>query len=431
MGAAAEAAPVLDISLRAGDTYTDNVNVSGSAPEDDHVAGLATRINLDTRRERLEAHLTADLTYLNYLQNTYDSQFRRGANGSLILNFLNGHVAWIVTDNYGAVLEDPLSAERPDNLTYDNYVTTGPQIVVGNVAKLHARGSFLYGRADFGADDIPDNEQYSGDFALILPATQVTESSLNVRMRRIRQDPDAAPLASAFDYDFGEAFLRISRRAARSEIYAEAGATRLDAEGDSSTTPLSRVGFVRRVTPRISLDIAGGIQYQDSLGRFQRLQDAAGEGSGGISDPRGDVIDTASPMRDRFIDLGLFYDGIRTTAYLTANYNKVDVERSADLLGNQEYASFGVGIERRIRPTWSLDMAAEYNRRNLGGFGRRDENVFVQIGSTWHLQPKLDLRLAVYRRERHSKVLDGDYEVSSAQLEIVYWPRNSSRARQR
>lgn len=422
------AAAAVDVSLRANETYTDNVNVSGSSPQSEHIGGLAGTFTLFTNGPYLEAEVAADLAYFHYFRDAYEDQFRRGLEGNFKLNFVDGHLVWITSDSYGAVLRDPLDSERPDNISYDNYLTTGPQLTVGFMSRLHVRAGLLYGRADYEAEDVPDNEQYTGELALVLPATATSETSLNVGIRRVRQEPTEVSSPEIADYDVREAFLRSTRAAARGEFHVDVGATSLKIDSASTLIPLFRFGISRRISPRLLLASTAGLQYQEGVGRFRRLQGEDGPGSGS-SDPREDVIDSPSPLRDRFIALTLTYEGVRTQAHVSAGYNNIAFQHSSNPLGKQKYSTLTLAVERRIRPTFSLDALVEYHRRNLPLFGRNDETVVGHVGATWHLQPKLDLRLSGQVRERHSNAIDGDYKANVARLEMIYRPRSRGAAR--
>jgi hypothetical protein len=415
----------IDLTFRLGDSYTDNIGVTNTARRADHVLGLTSGLTVGVRRPRLEADLVANLTGLHYVNGTFDDQVQRGLFGTVRLNLIEEHLTWVSGESYGPVLEDPLSPDRPDNLTYDSYFTTGPEIVLGSASHLHAQVNLQYARADFQAKDVPSNQQYSGQMSLVLPSNATSNSSLNVRFKRLRQEKVAAdsPLyGSDYDFDIREAYLGLKRQAAREDYFIEAGATSVGGSGDSSTGPLLRLGIGHMLTQRTRVAMSLGTQYQDSLGRFRRLQEAGTTDPSDVSNPRQDVINTVGAMSDRFVEMTLSFSGTRTDGYLKADYSRVRVQDSVDALGKQEYTGVTAELQRRIRPRWTLALTSSYNGRTFGEFGRRDDDFFASLSSTWSLLPKLDVLFSVYRTERHSNAIDGDFVANFARLQFVFRP---------
>lgn len=422
------AAADVGLTLRAGDTYTDNVGLTSSSEQTDNILGVSGALRLLAQGTRYEASLNADLTYFHYANGTFDDQLRRGLMGDAKLYLLEDRIVWDTSESYGPVLADPLSEYGPENIRYDNYLTTGPTILIGQESRLHARLGLQYGRSDYGYGNTPDNQQFTGNLSIQMPVTATTDSSFNVLARRVDHDAADDPTFDVATFQMREAYLRFVRGSARSDLYLEAGASSVGESGEYSTTPLVRTGLARRVSPRVTLTSSIGMQYQDTLGRFRRLQEQIGAGTGVISDPRTEVIVSAAPMLDRFVDLSLEYEGLRVTSYAHASYNRVKVDGSTDPLSRQQYANAAVGLERRVTPRWSLLVSASYDFRHFGEIDRRDEDVLVLIGSSWKLQPKLDLVMQVYRRERHSNEPNADLKASFARLEIVYRPMSPAAA---
>lgn len=425
--ACAVASPVfaaeMDLSIHAGDTYTDNVAFSNASKRSDHVAGVATKLGLATQGPRLQATMTTALTYLHYVNNTFEDQIQRGFTGEGRFSLIEGRLSWAATENYGPVLQDPLSVDRPDNLTYDNYFTTGPDLTLGSPTALHLLMGARYGRVDYEVPNTPGNQQYTGNISIILPTSERVEKSINFSERRINQEkPSVATTQFHDDYDTREAYARYSSKGVRNTLHVDAGVSMLSGGGISSNAPLLRLGLGRKLTPRITLSASAGSQYQDSLGRFQRLQSAPVTTTGSISDPRNDVTNTASPMQEKYVDVVLSYDGVRTNFDLRGAHNRVKFERDTSSLAIQRYSSASLALQHLVTPTWTLNLEAEYDRRYLGVLGRADDDLFGYAGSSWRLQPKLQLDLGYQYRSRSSSDAGSGYTANSIQLQIVYRP---------
>ncbi|RPH54174.1 MAG: hypothetical protein EHM84_02365, partial [Lysobacterales bacterium] len=237
----------MDLSVHMGDTYTDNVAFTSESPTSDHVMGVASKIGLAVLGPQLEAEARAALTYLHYVEDSFDDQFQRGFAGDFRLNFFDGRLAWIATENYGPVLEDPLSTDQPENWTYDSYFTTGPDLIVGSPTSTHLLVGARYGRVDYEVDTVPSNEQYTANLALVFPTSAQVEKSINLSARRVNQESvetsASTPTEPEEDYDIGEAYLHFASNGIRNSLSIDAGASMLSsaetpgADKESSTGP--------------------------------------------------------------------------------------------------------------------------------------------------------------------------------------------------
>jgi hypothetical protein len=429
-----------DLSFHVGDTWSDNVTFSADNPVADHITGVATKIGLATVGPVLEATARADLIYLHYIDGTFEDQFQRGFVGDARLNFLEGRFSWVATENYGPVLEDPLSTDRPDNWTYDSYFTTGPDVIFGPLSGTHVLVGARYNRVDYEIETEPGNEQYEANLALVFPSSARTEASLHVDGRRVKQqtvESDDVVVPPA-DYDIGETYAHYSNDGARNSVSLDAGisALRMDGENDTSTAPLLRLGLGRKLTSRVTMSLYGGTQYQENLGRFQRLQSTPQPGGENPGDVLDDVVNTSSPLKDTYGTLMLSYDGPRMTADVSVSHNRVEAEGTEEitsaLAADQEYSTLNFAVERRVTPTWTLGLAGNYQDRDYAELGRQDKDIVGQFSSIWRLQQELELTLIYQYRERDSNIAGAQYEVNSIQLELVYRPASeiASRARE-
>jgi hypothetical protein len=432
-----------DLSFHVGDTWMDNVTYSADDPVSDHITGVATKIGLATRGPVFEATARADLTYLHYVDDTFDDQFQRGFIGDARLNFFDGRFTWIATENYGPVLEDPLSTDRPDNWTYDSYFTTGPDVIFGPLSGIHVLVGARYGRVDYETKTEPGNEQYSANLALVFSGTERSETSLNVKGRRVSQQAVESNdvLVPRADYDLGEAYAHYATDGSRNSLSIDAGISTLTVNDETSeqdgtsSAPLVRLGLGRKLSSRFTLSLYGGTQFQENLGRFQRLQNTPQPGGQNPGDVRDDVITTSSPLKDTYGTLMLSYDGPRTTADVSFSQNRVKVEGNQEvdsaLAADQEYSTANFVLQRHVTPTWTLQLAGNYQDRDYGTFGRRDKDVVGQLSSVWRLQQKLELTLIYQYHQRDSNIPDAEYQVNSIQLEVVYRPASEIAARAR
>jgi len=236
IGARATAADV-DLTLHLGDTYTDNALLLRDGGPSDNIGGAAMKLDLSADGEHYQANVRSELTYLHYFNDTQDDELLRGFSGDVRVFITPQRFSWVVQENYGPVLENPLSPDRPDNWTYDSYFTTGPDLQIGDDDGYHLLMSGRYSRADYEIDTVPSNQQYVGLLAFALPGTARSERSLQVSSKRVEQESIALPGGTlpADGYDIQEAYVRWATTLKRGGFFVDLGGTQMHDNGDTTS----------------------------------------------------------------------------------------------------------------------------------------------------------------------------------------------------
>ena len=408
----------VDLTLHAGDTYTDNALRIPDGPED-NIGALAVRLDLSAQGEHYEADVRTAATYLHYFQGTLEDEVLRGFAGDLTFFIVPERFTWEIQENYGPVLENPLSPDRPDNWTYDSYFTTGPDVQIGDVSSFHTVLSARYSRADYESELVPSNQQYTGLISFALPGTARNERSLQLSAKRVEEEAiDRPPLpVPANGYDIQEAYLRWVNEMKRGGFFIDAGATWLSDEGVTTSSPLLRIGLDRTISRTLTLSFGLGTQYSDNLRRFARLQDDSTD----VDDPRGDITPTTAPLQEEYIDATLQYQTARTVAALRLAYNQLEQQNTLSPLKDQEYNNITIDFERQISPRFSLALGATLDRRNYGEFDRDDDDLYAFVTGAWRLGRDMETRLTYRMNERDSSEPTADFTEHSIQLEFVYY----------
>jgi hypothetical protein len=418
--AASAAAPAadLDLTFHAGDTYTDNSLRIPDGPSD-NIGAAALRLDLTAQGEHYETEVRTAVTYLHYFEGTQENEVLRGFAGDVSFFIVPERFTWIIQENYGPVLENPLSPDRPDNWTYDSYFTTGPDLQLGDTGQFHTLLSGRYSRADYESELVPSNEQYTGLLSFALASDGRNERSLQISAKRVEEEAiDRPPIpVPANGYDIQEAYLRWASEMKRGGFYIDAGATSLSDEGVTSTSPLLRLGLDRTISRTLSLSLGLGTQYSDNMRRFARLQDESPD----IDDPRDDITPTTAPLQEEYVDATLQYQTARTSAALRVAYNVLEQQNTLSPLKDQEYSNVTLEFERQISPRFKLEFGAMFDRRDYGDFGRSDDDFFTFLAGAWRLDKDLEARLTARMQERDSSDPTADFTEKSVQLEFVYY----------
>jgi hypothetical protein len=423
----------VDLTLHLGDTYTDNALLLPEDGPSDNIGGAALKLDLTADGEHYQANVRSGLTYLHYFNDTQDDELLKGFSGDVRVFVVPQRFSWIVQENYGPVLEDPLSPDRPDNWTYDSYFTTGPDVQVGDDDGFHVLMSGRYSRADYEINTVPSNQQYVGLLAFALPGTARSERSLQISSKRVEQDeidlPGGGGTLAADGYDIQEAFFRWATEFKRGGIFFDAGGTQMHDNGETTSAPLARIGVDRVLSRTLTLALGAGTQYSDDAKRFGRLQGDAPE----VNDPRQDVVPVEGAMQEDFIDVTLGFNSTRTTGALRVAYNKLDQNDSTSPFARQEYRNATLELRRQISPRLDLELGGSFDRREFGAVGRKDDDVFGYLSAGWRAWKEFEVRLTGRLQKRDSNDTASNFTARSVQLEFIYqaYARQTPRRQQK
>jgi hypothetical protein len=429
--AQANAADV-DLTLHLGDTYTDNALLLPDGGPSDNIGGAALKLDLSADAERYQANVRSALTYLHYFNDTQDDELLKGFSGDVRVFILPERFSWIVQENYGPVLENPLSPDRPDNWTYDSYFTTGPDVQIGDDESFHMLMSGRYSRADYEIDTVPSNQQYVGLIGLALPGTARQERSLNVSSKRVEQEQIDLPTGGTLEadgYDVQEAYVRWATQFKRGGIFFDAGGTQMHDNGETQSAPLARIGFDRVISRTLTLAIGAGTQFSDDAKRFGRLQGDALE----PNDPRQDVVPVEGAMQEDFVDVTLGFNSTRTTGALRVAYNKLDQDGGDSAFARQEYRNVTLELRRQVTPRLDLELGGSLDRREFGAIGRQDDDIYGYLSAGWRAAKEFEVRLTGRLEKRDSNDTASNFTARSVQLEFVYqaYARQAPRRQQK
>jgi len=428
---AGSSAAEMDLSLHAGDTHTDNVTYGSVVERPDDVAGLAAKLQLQSVGSWLEARVKTDLAYLHYVDGAYNDQFKRGFAGDVRAAAFERRMIWNISDNYGPVLEDPLAAPNPDNWTYDNYFTTGPDFILDGPRASQVIAGLRYGRVDYEQSHVPDSHEYSGTLSWLLAApANLTRSFTGSYQRVVQRDDTLALQLAGDDFVLKQLYASFGRRGGRTDVSLDAGVSQVSFGGTVASDPLVKASMSRKLSPRLTLSLSGSTQFQGSPGRFQRLQQDTTGPLTDVSDPRSDVVNTASPLKDQFANLRLSFRGLRDSLDVQGSVSRVKVVDTSVAQADQEYRSYSFEWIRQVSPSWAMSLSAVQVRRNFNSSTQYDTETEAYLASRWRLQPKLELALTLTRRERDGNYVNGDFAADTAQLELIYRPYEAMRLRE-
>lgn len=257
-------------AVDAGVAHSDNARLSDTDKVSDQLAAVGGQLNVERESRRLRASLTGEGNYVRYLDDTFDSDLVARATADVVIGVVPDRIMWTFHDTFGQVAVDELQAITPNNRQNINHFTTGPDLVLTLTDQLDLRAEARYGDSRYEDSSQADTQQWGGTLRLVRNVSRATTLEFAASQNRVSYDVDAVP-----DSDYQAIYGRMSTTGARQTLTLDLGANRVDLGEDSSTNPLVRLSWSRRVTPSWSLSASLRSEYQSFIQRF--TEDSPGD----------------------------------------------------------------------------------------------------------------------------------------------------------
>ncbi len=356
-----------------------NIERTVDAGRSETIASLGTQFTLQQDTRKLYANLDGDLTWLEYLDNTYDSELIGNAGATLRASLVEDVLAWSFVDRFGQTRTDLLAPPTPSNREYVNQFSTGPDVAIRLGGNLHLQASGRYMRVDY--EDSPFNSQR---FAQSLGLRREMSSGTNLTLRATAQqiDPDDAPI-----YDLSEAVLAYESLGARTDISVEAGVSRIhERGGDSDPNEVLRLEISRRLGGGSTLTLSGGREYADPGGSMGGWQ---GEGLPQEVSDTLDLTQTSDPYVADTARISWRIQGRVTTLEFAGTWQMQDFTS----VGAVDRRQRGLMVRGARRMGPRLDVGAELRHvdNDLRGRGQSKENA-AAVNLGWRLGRRLSIQ---------------------------------------
>jgi hypothetical protein len=388
---------------------SDNVKRTATDTTEDTVASAGLLFSYDERSARLEADVVGNLSYREFLDDTYDSELLGNLHGNARAAILPEKLSWALSDDFGQVLIDPFVPATPDNRENLNYLSTGPDLRIALGSQTRADIGLRYALADYENSPL-DSRGLLGEGGLTRAFSE--RSSLGLFLRHQQLEYDTAP--EAFDFDQSQAFLRYDALGARTRLRIDAGRDEIDRDGaDTQGGFLVRVDAERRMTSRTTLSLRAARQHESSGSAF------AGEQSGGgIALDASGSRQTFEPFLNERLDLSWRFTGSRTEFTLFADRGTQSYEDRPEF--DQTFTSYGASMRRALTPLLSLDFDVRLSRSEFEQPGADYEDLGAGASLEWRPSRATVVRLAYSHDDRDSDSAFGGYTESRILLTVGY-----------
>lgn len=424
MAGAPAAAAELNYDLGVYLRHSDNINLSENTPQHDEVIEPTLIFDLKQTGANLQLGAHGQVQYLDYVDNTYEDEFRGNFTGGLDWAILPSRLNFVVQDYLSQRNIDDFNPDTPDNLQQVNLFVAGPS--------LHAlfgpatRGQFdlRYGNTYSEKNDAFNGDRYTAagrvrhstgpsvEFTGNLEATHVDYDSI---------DPTAAPGPAADpDYERYDLYFGYKVQRTAVTVQLEAGYSRLTGGGTtgSSNGPLARGSVIFAMSPRSRFHADFRYQYTDATQYL--VTPALDFGDRRFSDLIYTDLTTADPnvFRERGARLGYEFDNDRTSLRLRPYY--LDIDYLNPLGDDQELKGVGLDFEYRISPLVTLSVFGARGDQTFDTLARKYEDTTFGVGISRRFTRHWSASFHVRNRQRDSSIPTESYEENVAMLSIFY-----------
>jgi hypothetical protein len=401
------------LGLDAGVRYTDNVSRSNVDEQSESVGVASLLFGINTDRPKLDADVSANLEYREYLDDTFDSELAGGVAALVSYAFIPERFVWVVTDNFTQVASNITAVSTPDNRENVNYLSTGPDVTIG----LTGRTSLLLsGRANdtYYEEADTDSEGFSGSLALIRQMSDDSALSLNATTTDVDFDEEFF-----IDYRIDSAFLRWSTETERTTLILDGGYNRIDSDTDTSDDStsdglLARVEVSRAVGARSRVGLTAGTGFETPGQGLRRDQDVVGVDPNVVED----AIVGGDAYRADYAYLTF------TTEWERSSFSAVIDTRSetheAFEAADRDVYGALVRMERQISQRFTVDVSGTYAKDDLTGIDFEFDEWSVGLGARWQLSERFAIQTRLTHIEGSSEDGTRDFDENTAYIGFSY-----------
>jgi len=393
----------------AGVGYSDNIGRVPANETDETIGTLGVELTWAERSRRIRGDADIDLSYFEYMDNTYDSEVLGTANGTLGLAIVPETLQWVFQDSFGQAQSDPFAPSTPETRENLNYFSTGPDLTV----RLGSTGfGRLFGRWSTTAYERSplDADRTTGGVAFGRRASPRSEVSLNAVTESVDFDQ-----AINTDFDRDSVYVGWNLDASRTVIDAQVGYTWLQRDGaDQTGNALVNVVVTRDLTASSVLALTLGTQLGDA-GDSLRTELQGGVVGGGGSQ----ITATADPFENRVVSLEWRYLRGRNGFSLGASWNKDDYETQRQL--NRKRMAYTASLTRQLATTLDFELLGTLEHEDFDTLTVDADELRMQALLNWRAWRTMGIRLSAERYDRDTSNGTGEYEENRVFLTLAYY----------
>lgn len=396
----------------AATNYSDNVTRVPEDGIDDIVSNLNLSGLWSNESPRLNLSAFGQLTYLRYLDGTFDSDVIPRGNLNLNWNLIPARMTWMVENRYGQIASDPFATFTPDNIEDINVLRTGPDFQFGSSPRQLLTISL---RAEDQYYEIQpvDNQRLSAAIQLKRRLSDSRSIALTVRGEDVEfDDPGFAE-----EFSVIESFVTFERDLDGSGYAVDIGHTQLDVNSETVSGALARLTGSHTLGSNWFVRASGEYSYTDSGSRFLigREQSSAGPGQTVDDDT---LVAAGSPLRLKQFDINIARDTARHSIETQLYWDLESYELTPEL--DREQTGATLSYRFTMNPLNSLQLSSSYRSVEFENRDRSDDNLEIEFRYSRQLSRKLKLDVRVARLNRSSSDRTSVFEERIFGVSLTY-----------
>ncbi len=403
MGASATHAQVT-FEVAAGLGHSDNISRVEEGEIDETLASLGVDLRWEEKTRRLEGDALVDLSYVEYLDNTYDGEVVGIAEANFDFGIIPERFHWVLEDSFGQSQSDPFTPVTPETRENVNVLSTGPDFYLRFGQAMNARFFGRYSDTRFETSPL-DAQRTTLGLAVGRELSARSRTALNFVADDSRFDEEGQT-----DYKRRSAFLSYDLDGGgRTTISSRLGYSWLEMDGgDEDGGLLMDLSISRDLTSSSTVELALSQEFSDA---GEALTDVTGGGTSQITS-------TSDPFESSEASLAWSFNRNRTSLGARVAYNERSYETQTAFDSKRLLYSLDFG--RVLRPTLRFNLTGSFTTEEFGNVGTETDDWTVGMTLDWRFGRQLGARLRAERAGRSSTVVGGDYLENRAFLEFTY-----------
>jgi len=358
----------------------------------------------------MDLKLRSQFDYLNYKDGTFDSEWVGGLNALANFTLVDERLYWMVQNNFGQALFDPLRPASPGNRENVNFFTTGPTLSFLPGGRSPIRIDVRYSRVSYEIRP-NDNERLSGTLSIGRDISRESTVSVNLSGERVEfDDNELNPPIERYD-----AYVRYETTGSRSTFGIDIGYNQVEYDGNEGTGTLVRIDYSRETSANGTFKVSGGSRYSDQ-GNIFRFYREITEGLGETSD----TTDTTSPFQNNFFRVSYNLVQERYSIGASADFNQEDYK---DDSGNDRDVYRGnMRLQREVSRTVFVGARVSFHRREFKYQSRRDDDLILGVNIGYRFSAGFNVSIDYQYWQRNSITPGADFHENRVFIRASYTP---------
>jgi hypothetical protein len=390
-------------TIDAGAAHTDNAALTDTAEKSDTMGLLGGSIDYEHDSRRLKASLVGSGNYVHYLDDTFDDDFQSQASGKLAVGIVPDRFLWNVEDTFGQISVNQFQPVTPDNRQNVNTFSTGPDFIARLGPQSDLTFSGRYGDTQYEESDQIDSKRWSGSVAFRRHVSDTTSWGVIASQQHTEYDVPGSP-----EYDQPMLYGTWQTTGARQSLSIDVGANRIEVDDESSTKPLVRVDWSRRIATAWTMGVRLKSEYQNTADQFlnQNLIRNASAPELGISQ---------APAANHSGEVSFAFARPRTRFSVGGGYSQLDY--SVDNGLNEDAWYGAVEISRRHTPRLEGFVNYRIDKRTYERNAALDDTrQLAEVGLDWRLGKALYMTAAYQYSNADSDAATSRYSANMIYL---------------